>query len=240
MQKIFCLFLLLISSTWGFAQSKVTVFEILEAIKGFYDKHEIVYQKVDYQLYPSHDAELVHSTEKGMMVISGQKKYAQLGVIESWTDGNYTIGIDNDEQTLMVGNIVHVAPTAPIVDIEPLLDYVEDIEMTDLADGLKLLSMTTQIGEVERLSIEFRAKDYRLERMVFFYRRKIQLEAGDNEEWVKTRMEIVYTNTLTNGMGREKLNRNLYAIRQKSDWKPTGKYADYELINNIIQTEKPN
>jgi hypothetical protein len=205
----------------------------LEGIQIFYKKHPHVYQEISYLLYPDHQTQQRHSTESGVLIIGPEAKYSRIASIESLVTEEYVVGIDHGERTLMIGNYISGLSVDPLEQLQVYLQQLNSAQVSEFSTTSNRILLEMDQGEVKQTEIIYRKDDFQLEKIVLKYRRKIQLEEGDEADWLSPRMEILYSNTNLKGKGKALLRLDHYVSRSGSKWQPAGQYAAYQLINNI-------
>jgi len=95
------------------------------------------------------------------------------------------------------------------------------------------LSFKIQEGELEEMQIQYLKQSFEIQKIILKYRREIQLNDQVDSEWVKPRLEIVYSNTSFEGRNKALLNMNAFVSGSGKNWKAVGKYSSYQIINNL-------
>jgi len=216
-----------------FMQAQDDAEKVLRGIHAFYNDHPHVYQDINYNLYADHNTTVPHTPEKGVLVISKEARYARMANIESLVTKSLTIGVDHDEQTLVISNNPSGMDFDPLESIQPYLEGLNSATVRSTSGKYNQLTLTTDIGEVKQVDIFYHKENYQLEKIILTYRREIQLEDEPDADLVKPRLEIDYTLTGLERKGKALLQLNQYVQISGDNYKPAGKYAGYNLINNI-------
>lgn len=226
---------ILLCSTMAFTPTsqRDTVRTALEGIQAFYKKHKHIYQEVSYNLYPDHQTNQLHSVESGVLIIGSNAKYSRIASIESLVTAEYVVGVDHDERTLMISNYISGLSVDPLENLQIYLEQLNTANLYDFSPTTNRIVLEMDQGEVKQTEIFYRKDNFQLEKITLKYRRKIQLEEGEDADWLSPRMEILYSNTDLKGKGKALLRLDHYVNRSGDNWKAVGKYATYELINNI-------
>ncbi len=207
---------------------------VLENLRAFYSKHGYIYHELSYTLYASHSSDSPYSVDKGIFIQQDGVRYSQLASIESLTNGEYTIGVDNDERLMMIANNIYLPPNAtPVDQLEAWTANPDYVEVKYGSEQYDFLLIKTEIGEVEKVEIWFDKLTFQPAKMIFNYRRSIVLETDADGDPVQPRMEIEYLQTGFEGQGQERLNLEAFVVHTPNGWQPAPAYKGYELIENI-------
>lgn len=228
---LFCSLFLILAFTTSTIDQEIT--EALDGIQKFYQNHPILYQEIDYQLFPNHDSRNIHSTEKGLLIIGPDGRYSKLASIESLTNMDFNIGIDHDDKTIMISNNFSNLSLDPLESIQTYLEQVSSASIQSISPKSNALQFKMEYGEVAETKIQYNTRDFQIEKITLLYRREIQLEDAEQADWATPRLEIVYSNTSFNGKENDRLNLYNYVSGSGKNWKTTDRYADYKLINNL-------
>ena len=219
-----------------FVQAQDDVERALKGIHAFYNGHPHVYQEINYNLYPDHHTTVPYSTEKGILVINQQARYARLANIESLVTESFIIAVDQDEQILVISNNSSGMNFDPLGRIQPYLQGLNSAVIYSVSPQINRLTLKMEIGEVKQVDIFYDKASFQLDKITMTYRREIQLEDASDADWVKPRLEIMYTKTEFGHKGKALLQLDQYVSRTRDTYKPAGRYAGYDLINNIYSS----
>lgn len=221
--------------TMAFTVNNVTpeTEEALAGIISFYENHPTIYQEISYQLFESHESNDIHSIENGTLILDKGSKYSKLGSIESLTNKNYNIGIDNDEKAMIISNNFSNRSFDPLEDIQAYIEQLTLVELKSVSKEVNILKFEIEYGEIAEAQVYYRKIDFQIEKIILKYRQKIQLEDAEDSAFVQTRLEIIYSNTSFDGYKSELLDMNRYIKESGKGWNAVGYYAKYQLINNL-------
>ena len=213
--------------------SNQEVVTVLEGMQSFYQDHPSIYQEMSYQLFSSHEAIDLHSSESGLLLLGPDTKYSKLAAIESLTTKDYSVGVDHEEKTIVISNNFSTLALDPLASIQSYSDQMFSAAIQVLTANSSELIFKIKSGEIEEAKIIYNKADFQIEKIMLNYRRAIQLDDAEASDWVKPRLEIVYSNTSFNGKEKERLVLSNYVTAVADDWKAVGRFAEYELINNL-------
>lgn len=224
---------LLVTMAFTISNSAHEVEEALNGIRLFYENHPTIYQEITYQLYANHTSDDLHSSESGLLILDQGVKYSKLGPIESLTNKDFNIGVDYEEKTMMISNNFSNLSIDPLKSITAYLEQLNSASVKSISSEVNLLTLQMESGEIAAAQIYYLKDDFQIEKIIFKYRREIQLEDPEDSDWVQPRLEIIYSNTSFEGRGKTLLDMNNYVKRAAKNWTAIGKYSGYELIVNL-------
>lgn len=206
---------------------------VLEGMQFFYQDHPSIYQEMSYQLFASHEASELHSTESGLLILGPDARYSKLASIESLSTKDYTLGVDHEEKTIMLSNNFSTLTLDPMASIQNYSDQLYSASIKEVSANSNELIFKIMSGEVEEAKIVYNKADFQIEKIMLNYRRAIQLEDAEDADWVQPRLEIAYFNTSFSGKEKERLKLDNYVSTAAKEWKAVEKYANYQLIENF-------
>jgi hypothetical protein len=202
------------------AKSSSEIKEALNGISSFYSGHNHVYQELEYRFYTSHKESQSHSAESGVLVYAQDAQYS-----------NYSVGVDCEDNTLLLSNHLTIPSRNPAEQIQGLNH--EDLSLVESNGTTNILIYKQNSGEIEEMAFYYDKSTFELSKIVMNYRKEIQVEDAEDADWVQPKMEIIYSNTDLNGKGKELLQLNYFVQKTGDHWKPSDKYSEYQFINNI-------
>lgn len=234
MLKICLIILIFFQLLTGKTQNaKEDILKINEAYSKFTD----LSMSITYNLYANFSATKTSETETGLYKQFGKLRYNKLKNIESIQNKEYLIVIDNEDKKIVIGNPVRFDyKKVTMIDLDSIFKSCSNIKLIDNIPeqkGYKLSFKPDIVSEHDAIELYFNRKTYLVEKLVFYYRRKIRVNENDeNSPKEKPRLEIVFSKF---NFHPEKDNNLFleasYFEKNKNKYYPVKKYVEYEIID---------
>lgn len=208
----------------------------IKKMNQFYLDQENITLKMTYNFYETENARAPYQSTTGVYKKSKNGVVFNVMGVKNIQNKTYKIAVDDANKVIMVGPITQIDETVFTSNaIDTLIKHCAKTQQKTLANGkvqytfnYKDLGFVPYIKSVVELN-----KDYSLSRMVLYYKQVIDYGQEDQESLPF--LEINYNSTSMAPIVASVFNIDKYITVSDNKIEGVGKYANYNIINHIIE-----
>jgi hypothetical protein len=230
-------FAVLVSCLFSLFAKSQNAKEEMKKMNEAYLKHVDLTMDIAYNVYANWTDASPIEKNSGFYMQHGTDRYNKLNRIESVQNKECALVIDNEEKMILVGNPVKFDPAKiTMLNLDTAFSKyasVTPIKVSAPQKGYKLIFKTSAASEYEAVDIYFNTKTYLMEKMVFYYRNKVQLQKTNRDEAKeKPRLEIIFSKVSTAPNPDLKLySEPRFIAKTTNSYRAVGTYSSYKLVN---------
>jgi hypothetical protein len=211
----------------------------IKKMNNFYTEAQHISMQIEYHFFENEKSSKAYQSEKGMYLKSDVGYSFTIMGVKNIQNNFYKLAVDDSKKIIMVGKAdksnVDVFSTNVI---DSLLKHISNSQKKVLNNGI--IQYTFNYKNIESIpykkSILELNPDYSLSRMVLYYRKPIiYIRDGQDENTPPPYLEIKYKITSRKAVSASVFDVNKYLRIQGNKIDGVGIYANYDIVNHILQ-----
>jgi hypothetical protein len=193
-------------------------------------------ENITYTLYSDFTSLIPNSTEKGVLVKSGNNQYMKISSTEIITAENYQLVIESDNKIIMYGNKPAASKETNAVDLDKTLKLCNTVTLLEINGkdkGYKFEFAKGTFDEYAAVSVWFDTTNYLLSKITLYYNSTPEEYEGLT---TKPRMDITYSDiSVTVSLPSSTFAVETYLSEVNGTVMLNDKYQNYRFIDNRIK-----
>lgn len=195
--------------------------------------------RANYKLYAGHTGKKPVSTSSSVVKIKNREIHQEIENIITLANKDFMVMIDREDKTILFDQTPReFFNTLWSVNLQANQHAIKDVVKKEETAASRTYLLTFSYGEVEKMTIRYHPKTYKLISMELYYAKEDSYydDEPDRKDKARLLIELNYTPYVSQGFYT--IAENPYFVHQKNDklkLKPA--FNTYELIDNRIKLE---
>jgi len=234
----YCLYIIIF--LFAFSAKAQNAKEDIKKVNESYVKHKDLSMGITYNVFAAYDDNVPMETSAGSYNQHGNARYNRLNEIESVQNSDFSLVIDHDEKMIVIGNPIKFNPgKIMLLDLDSALSMYSSVKYIDnnvSQKGYSMVFKPTAASEYDKVDMYFNAKTYLVERMVFYYRDKVQLKKTNQDApEEKPKLEIIFSKISVEPVSDFKFySAGRFVDKKNGKYVGVGECSSYKVINQKI------